>query len=128
MSINNNSQEERKGICIDLALVMFYFLKFQNMSFVMIFSNASRKIFKFWYIMISLYISVVAKIFKWQYFDLYFICRNRFLAVRKKFISELRELKLRDQTPYTAQSIISLLMGLKFFRVKVIKNSPVLWN
>ena len=45
------------------------------------------------------------------------ICR--FSAVRKKFNGELRELKLRDQTPYTAQSIISLLMGLKFFRVKV---------
>lgn len=43
----------------------------------------------------------------------------RFQAVRKTFLSELRELKLRDQTPYTAQSIISLLMGLKFFRVKV---------
>lgn len=45
------------------------------------------------------------------------ICR--FSSVRKKFNGELRELKLRDQTPYTAQSIISLLMGLKFFRVKV---------
>ncbi|KAK3798079.1 hypothetical protein RRG08_034635 [Elysia crispata] len=47
------------------------------------------------------------------------LATSRFLAVRKKFISELRELKLRDQTPYTAQSIISLLMGLKFFRVKM---------
>ncbi|GFR96359.1 furry [Elysia marginata] len=47
------------------------------------------------------------------------LAASRFLAVRKKFISELKELKLRDQTPYTAQSIISLLMGLKFFRVKM---------
>ncbi|XP_052797247.1 protein furry-like isoform X3 [Mya arenaria] len=43
----------------------------------------------------------------------------RFQPVRKTFILELRELKLRDQTPYTAQSVISLLMGLKFFRVKM---------
>ncbi|BFZ15206.1 hypothetical protein BsWGS_18245 [Bradybaena similaris] len=47
------------------------------------------------------------------------LAMSRFLAVRKKFMSELKELKLRDQTPYTAQSIISLLMGLKFFRVKM---------
>ncbi|WAQ97896.1 FRYL-like protein [Mya arenaria] len=44
---------------------------------------------------------------------------KRFQPVRKTFILELRELKLRDQTPYTAQSVISLLMGLKFFRVKM---------
>ncbi|XP_025086109.1 protein furry homolog isoform X4 [Pomacea canaliculata] len=47
------------------------------------------------------------------------LAASRFSAVRKKFMGELRELKLRDQTPYTAQSIISLLMGLKFFRVKM---------
>ncbi|XP_076468272.1 protein furry-like isoform X4 [Babylonia areolata] len=47
------------------------------------------------------------------------LAASRFSAVRKKFNGELRELKLRDQTPYTAQSIISLLMGLKFFRVKM---------
>ncbi|XP_048243647.1 protein furry-like isoform X3 [Haliotis rufescens] len=47
------------------------------------------------------------------------LAQSRFQAVRKTFLSELKELKLRDQTPYTAQSIISLLMGLKFFRVKM---------
>ncbi|KAK6976868.1 protein furry, partial [Biomphalaria glabrata] len=47
------------------------------------------------------------------------LANSRFLAVRKKFMNELKELKLRDPTPYTAQSIISLLMGLKFFRVKM---------
>ena len=54
----------------------------------------------------------------------------RFSAVRKKFNGELRELKLRDQTPYTAQSIISLLMGLKFFRVKVtwFRRKKEVWN
>lgn len=44
---------------------------------------------------------------------------HRFAPVRKKFQMELMELKLRDQTPYTAQSVISLLYGIKFFRVKV---------
>ena len=43
----------------------------------------------------------------------------RFQAVRKHFISELKELKLRDQTPYTAQSIISLMTSIKYFKVKV---------
>ena len=44
----------------------------------------------------------------------------RFLAVRKRFMQELKELKSKDQTPMTTHSIISLLMGMKFFRVKVI--------
>lgn len=52
-----------------------------------------------------------------SFFDTFYHCR--FQPVRKTFNLELRELKLRDQTPYTAQSVISLLMGLKFFRVKV---------
>ncbi|KAL3879804.1 hypothetical protein ACJMK2_032086 [Sinanodonta woodiana] len=47
------------------------------------------------------------------------VAQSRFPPVRKTFLSELKELKLRDQTPYTAQSIISLLMGLKVFRVKM---------
>ncbi|XP_041356858.1 protein furry-like isoform X3 [Gigantopelta aegis] len=47
------------------------------------------------------------------------LAQSRFQAVKKTFMNELKELKLRDQTPYTAQSIISLLMGLKFFRVKM---------
>ncbi|XP_063413170.1 protein furry-like isoform X1 [Mytilus trossulus] len=44
---------------------------------------------------------------------------SRFHAVKKHFNLELRELKIRDQTPYTAQSIISLLTGLKYFKVKM---------
>lgn len=47
------------------------------------------------------------------------LAQSRFSQVRKTFVNELKELKLRDQTPYTTQSIISLLMGLKFFRVKM---------
>lgn len=32
---------------------------------------------------------------------------------------ELKELRAKDQNPYVMNSIISLLMGMKFFRVKV---------
>ncbi|XP_061189012.1 protein furry-like [Saccostrea echinata] len=47
------------------------------------------------------------------------LAQSRFQSVRKHFVNEWKELKLRDQTPYTAQSIISLLNGLKYFRVKM---------
>ncbi|MEQ2158352.1 hypothetical protein GOODEAATRI_011337, partial [Goodea atripinnis] len=40
-------------------------------------------------------------------------------AVRKKFITELKELRQKEQSPYVVQSIISLIMGMKFFRVKM---------
>lgn len=43
----------------------------------------------------------------------------RFPAVRKKFISELKELRQKEQSPYVIQSTISLIMGLKFFRIKM---------
>ena len=44
----------------------------------------------------------------------------RFQSVRKRFTSELRELRSKESTPQTTQSIISLLMGMKFFRVKMV--------
>ena len=44
---------------------------------------------------------------------------SRFQAVRKKFITELKELRQKEQSPYVLQSIISLIMGMKFFRVKM---------
>lgn len=44
---------------------------------------------------------------------------GRFPGVRKKFISELKELKQKEQSPYVIQSTISLIMGLKFFRIKM---------
>lgn len=44
---------------------------------------------------------------------------RRFAAVRKKFISELKELRQKEQSPYIIQSTISLIMGLKFFRIKM---------
>lgn len=41
------------------------------------------------------------------------------MSVRKRFMAELKELKCKEPSPNTTQSIISLLMGMKFFRVKV---------
>ncbi|CAH1777850.1 unnamed protein product [Owenia fusiformis] len=47
------------------------------------------------------------------------LAQSRFHVVRKRFLTEIKELRYRDQTPYTTHSIISLLMGMKFFRVKM---------
>lgn len=43
----------------------------------------------------------------------------RFPAVKKKFMAELKELRHKEQSPYIVQSIISLIMGMKFFRIKM---------
>ncbi len=43
----------------------------------------------------------------------------RFPAVKKRFTSELKELRQKEQSPYVVQSTISLIMGVKFFRVKM---------
>uniref|UniRef100_A0A672Z8Z5 Furry homolog, like n=1 Tax=Sphaeramia orbicularis TaxID=375764 RepID=A0A672Z8Z5_9TELE len=47
------------------------------------------------------------------------LTQSKFQAVRKKFITELKELRQKEQSPYIVQSIISLIMGMKFFRVKM---------
>uniref|UniRef100_A0A8C7ZG71 Furry homolog b (Drosophila) n=1 Tax=Oryzias sinensis TaxID=183150 RepID=A0A8C7ZG71_9TELE len=47
------------------------------------------------------------------------VAQSRFPAVRKRFISELKELRQKEQSPYVIQSTISLIMGLKFFRIKM---------
>ncbi|XP_034386416.1 protein furry homolog-like isoform X6 [Cyclopterus lumpus] len=47
------------------------------------------------------------------------LTQSKFQAVRKKFITELKELRLKEQSPYVVQSVISLIMGMKFFRVKM---------
>ncbi len=47
------------------------------------------------------------------------LAQSRFHSVRKRFVSELKELRNREPSPATTQAIISLLMGMKFFRVKV---------
>ena len=46
------------------------------------------------------------------------LASSRFHSVKKRFQAELRELRSKDPTPF--QSIISLLMGMKFFRVKMV--------
>lgn len=43
----------------------------------------------------------------------------RFHSVKKKFMAELKELRHKEQSPYVVQSIISLIMGMKFFRIKM---------
>jgi hypothetical protein len=47
------------------------------------------------------------------------LAQSRFLSVRNRFMAELKELRVKEPCPNTTQSIISLLMGMKFFRVKV---------
>lgn len=47
------------------------------------------------------------------------LAQSRFQAVKKRFVHELRELRNKEQTQHTTQCIISLLMGMKFFRVKM---------
>lgn len=34
-------------------------------------------------------------------------------------MTELKELRQKEQSPHVVQSIISLIMGMKFFRVKM---------
>ncbi|XP_044597140.1 protein furry isoform X1 [Cotesia glomerata] len=48
------------------------------------------------------------------------LAQSRFMAVRKRFMIELKELRAKEPGPHTTQSIISLLMGMKFFRVKMV--------
>jgi len=48
----------------------------------------------------------------------------RFASVKKRFMFELRELRAREQAQLTNQCVISLLMGMKFFRVRVRHMSP----
>ncbi|KAI5729852.1 hypothetical protein M8J76_007302 [Diaphorina citri] len=48
------------------------------------------------------------------------LAQSRFQSVRKRFMSELKELRFKEPNTHTTQSIISLLMGMKFFRVKMV--------
>lgn len=56
------------------------------------------------------------------------LAQSRFMSVRKRFMVELKELRAKEPGPHTTQSIISLLMGMKFFRVKVIKKQKLFLN
>ena len=41
------------------------------------------------------------------------------MSVRKRFLTELKELRSEPQNVQTTQAIISLIMGMKFYRVKM---------
>ncbi|KAJ8280141.1 hypothetical protein GJAV_G00050990 [Gymnothorax javanicus] len=47
------------------------------------------------------------------------LAQARFHAVKKKFAAELKELRQKEQSPYVVQSTICIIMGLKFFRIKM---------
>ncbi|XP_059820095.1 protein furry homolog isoform X1 [Hypanus sabinus] len=47
------------------------------------------------------------------------LAQSKFPAVKKKFMSELKELRQKEQSPHVVQSSISLIMGMKFFRIKM---------
>ncbi|XP_028635587.1 protein furry homolog [Grammomys surdaster] len=47
------------------------------------------------------------------------LAQAKFPAVKKKFMAELKELRHKEQSPYVVQSIITLIMGMKFFRIKM---------
>lgn len=48
------------------------------------------------------------------------LAQSRFMSVRKRFMVELKELRVKEPGPHITQNIISLLMGMKFFRVKMV--------
>ncbi|KAK3869521.1 hypothetical protein Pcinc_025161 [Petrolisthes cinctipes] len=48
------------------------------------------------------------------------LAQSRFQSVRRRFMAELKELRAREPSAHTTQSITSLLMGMKFFRVKMV--------
>ncbi|KAK9739124.1 Cell morphogenesis N-terminal [Popillia japonica] len=48
------------------------------------------------------------------------LAQSRFMSVRTRFMQELKELRAKDPSPVSTQSIICLLMGMKFFRVKMV--------
>ncbi|XP_045074161.1 protein furry homolog [Coregonus clupeaformis] len=47
------------------------------------------------------------------------LAQAKFPAVKKMFLSELKELRQKEQSPNVVQSTISLIMGVKFFRIKM---------
>lgn len=48
------------------------------------------------------------------------LAQSRFQSVRKRFMNEFKELKSKESNPINTHSIISLLMGMKFFRIKMV--------
>uniref|UniRef100_A0A915J2V8 Cell morphogenesis protein N-terminal domain-containing protein n=1 Tax=Romanomermis culicivorax TaxID=13658 RepID=A0A915J2V8_ROMCU len=48
------------------------------------------------------------------------LAQSRFFAIRKKFTQDLNELKGKETSQDGVQNIVSLFMGMKFFRVKMV--------
>ncbi|XP_037086706.1 protein furry-like [Pollicipes pollicipes] len=48
------------------------------------------------------------------------LAQSRIHSVRARFMHELRELNAKESSQQTTQGIIALLMGMKFFRVKMV--------
>ncbi|KAB7496309.1 Protein furry-like protein-like [Armadillidium nasatum] len=48
------------------------------------------------------------------------LAQTRFQCVRRRFMADLKEQRLKEASAHTTQSITSLLMGMKFFRVKMV--------
>jgi len=48
------------------------------------------------------------------------LASSRFQSVKKRFTGELRELRSKEPSDQTTKCIVSLLMGMKFFRVKMV--------
>lgn len=47
------------------------------------------------------------------------LSKSRFSVVKRRFLLEMRDLRPKESSPAVANQIICLIMGLKFFRVKV---------
>jgi len=48
------------------------------------------------------------------------LAQSRFLSIKRKFFAELRDLRSREPSTQTTQAIVSLIMGMKFIRVKMV--------
>lgn len=46
------------------------------------------------------------------------LAQSRFMSVRTRFMNELKDLRGREASPHTTQSVISLLMGMKFSELR----------
>ncbi len=119
-----------------LCVILFYYLFSRNFAFVKPWSHRNEKNLKrskkyfFSYLIFhltynrlnfSLYVLVKNKTLALKpvsYLSIIiYFCR--FPAVKKRFMCELKELRQKEQSPYVVQSTISLIMGVKFFRVKM---------
>ncbi|XP_077578955.1 protein furry homolog [Stigmatopora nigra] len=47
------------------------------------------------------------------------LAQSKFPAVKKRFMAELKELRRKEQSPRVVQNTVCLIVGLKFFRIKM---------